>query len=98
MDAKTNGALRAHPMPGVYDASRDQIGPVDNYYDAGGLTKRELFAAMAMQGLMANPGGPYQASPSSGWVRVNCTQKQIAQECADMADALLAALSPESAT
>lgn len=64
---------------------------------AEGLTKRELFAAMAMQGLMANPGGPYQASVSSGWVRVNCTQKQIAQECADMADALLAALSEPQA-
>ena len=60
-----------------------------------GLTKRELFAAMAMQGLLSNAGGPYQASEQSGWRIVNCTQKQVAQECVDMADALLAELAKD---
>jgi hypothetical protein len=53
---------------------------------------RRMFAAMAMQGLLSNPGGPYQASHQSGWHRVNCTQQQVAQECVDMADALITAL------
>lgn len=60
-----------------------------------GITKRELFAAMAMQGLLSNAGGPYQASKQSGWRIVNCTQKQVAQECVDMADALLAELAKD---
>jgi hypothetical protein len=71
----------------------------DNYslHCEGGLTKRELFAAMAMQGLLSNAGGPYQASEQSGWRIVNCTQKQVAQECVDMADALLAELAKDGA-
>lgn len=45
--------------------------PTDWVYSCDGLTKRELFAAMAMQGLLANPndipsivtenGGPLQS-------------------------------------
>ena len=54
-----------------------------------GLTKRELFAAMAMQGLLSNPGGPYQSSDTCGWRLVNCTHHQLAMECIDMAYALL---------
>ncbi len=30
----------------------------EGFQPVGGLTKRELFAAMAMQGIMANPTGP----------------------------------------
>ena len=41
MDAKELGSMRAFPWPGF-------VG--DN---ANGLTKRELFAAMAMQGLLS---------------------------------------------
>ena len=55
----------------------------------GGLTKRELFAAMAMQGLLSNPSGPYQSSDMCGWRLVNCTHHQLAMECIDMACALL---------
>lgn len=66
-------------------------------YEPYGLTKRELFAAMAMQGLLSNAGGPYQASEQSGWRIVNCTQKQVAQECVDMADALIAELAKDGA-
>ena len=57
-----------------------------------GLTKRELFAAMAMQGLLSNPGGPYQSSDFCGWRLVNCTHDQLANECICLADALLAEL------
>ncbi len=42
MDAKTNGEMPA--MPCIYGATNG----------ADGLTKREYFAAMAMQGLLAS--------------------------------------------
>jgi hypothetical protein len=45
----------------------------------GGLTKRELFAAMAMQGHMANP--------DPAFVRAN--YRLTAQVCVDMADAII---------
>lgn len=45
MDAKTNGDLCAYP------------DPHENLVGGIGLTKRELFAAMAMQGLASRDGG-----------------------------------------
>lgn len=51
-----------------------------------GLTKREHFAAMAMQGMLANPSAwtLYGPSEHSSWI-VSC-------ECVAFADALLEAL------
>lgn len=57
-----------------------------------GFTKRELFAAMAMQGLLANPGGPIQANGMSGWSIVNCEPINVGRTALGMADALIAAL------
>jgi hypothetical protein len=42
-----NGEELAYPVKYLFD---------ENFSVMGGLTKRELFAAMAMQGLLANPG------------------------------------------
>lgn len=70
-------------------------------FDAGairqtGLTKRELIAAMAMQGLLSNPGGPVQASNVSGWQSTtNCSRGDVANESVQFADALLAELAKE---
>ena len=68
---------------------------VDGHVGGGqdGLTKRELFAAMAMQGALANP---------EEWpTRCDTTQK-IAKECAllscYLADALIAELNKETTT
>lgn len=70
--------------------------PREHYGHSIGLTKRELFAAMAMQGLLANPGGPVQSSLESGWnPSVNCTCEDVALTAAEYADALLAQLSKE---
>lgn len=52
-----------------------------SYCDEGGLTKRELFAAMAMQGHIAAGGRINVYEHAREWVRV--------------ADALLAALATE---
>lgn len=50
-------------------------------YGYGGLTKRELFAAMAMQGLMARPNWPFDS---------------IAGEAIFVADALIDELNKDS--
>ena len=36
-------------------------------FNTAGMSLRDYFAAKAMQGLMANSGGPVQASGPSGW-------------------------------
>lgn len=47
-----------------------------------GLTKREYFAAMAMQGMCANSGG----------IALDADFEQLAKESVEAADALLVAL------
>lgn len=65
----------------------------DSYLSTSGLTKRELIAAMALQGLLSNPGGPVQSSSMKGWDPcTNCTHAQVAQEANAFADALIAEL------
>ncbi|MGE8279068.1 MAG: hypothetical protein ACN6O2_01415 [Stenotrophomonas sp.] len=62
----------------------------------GGLTKRELIAAMALQGLLSNPGGPVQANNVSGWQSTtNCSRGDVVNESVQFADALLAELTKE---
>jgi hypothetical protein len=56
-----------------------------------GLTKRELFAGMAMQGFCANPA-VFQPNPMSGWSLANCDEEQLSKYSKKMADALLSAL------
>lgn len=63
--------------------SNDKTG-MDYTINHGGLTKRELFAAMAMQGLCANPETYAAAS--------NASEDEIARWSVQQADALLAAL------
>ena len=54
----------------------------EEFFILGGLTKRELIAAMAMQGLLATPGEYEHA-------------KTIAQWAVDQADALIERLNPD---
>lgn len=56
-----------------------------------GLTKRELIAAMAMQGFCANPA-VFAPNPINGWQLVNCSDETLNKICISHADALLAAL------
>lgn len=57
---------------------------------AGQETLRDQFATQALAGLCANPGGPFQANAQSGWTIVNCTPADVARQCYDLADAMLA--------
>lgn len=58
---------------------------------AEGMSLRDHFAGQALQGLCANPGGPYQASPMRGWDIVNCTPDDIAGCAYGLADAMIRA-------
>ena len=73
--------------------------PATEYYDerpiggSSGLTKRELFAAIAMQGLLS--GGHYQSAQECAEPG-NDPEQIIAEDAARYADALIKALSKES--
>lgn len=67
-DGKFNEHLPAYPV-----ATHDSV--------YAGLTKREIFAAMAMQGFVSNPKNHLDFNPNDD-----------AKYCCDLADALLAEL------
>lgn len=80
MDAYENGNAPAHPTPHVWAERWEMIEKIKE--SEGGLTKRELFAAMAMQGLVGN------SDPDiSDW-----SDFQVASFAVKQADALLDAL------
>lgn len=56
-----------------------------------GVTVRDYFAAKAMQGLLANSGGPVQRHNERGWDFVNCELKEVAATAFSVADAMLKA-------
>lgn len=60
-------------------------------YQEEGMTLRDNFAAKALQGLCANPGGPFQSNDMSGWGIVNCDLDDVATESYKLADAMLKA-------
>lgn len=83
-----NGDMPASPMFNEHGAPIHHSGGVIRDGVCAGLTKRELLAAMAMQGLAAN------ASPQvSSW-----NAEQTARCATAFADALLARLVPKPLT
>ena len=58
---------------------------------AEGMSLRDHFAGLALQGLCANPGGPYQANGMNGWSIVNCTYDDLAGHAYELADAMIRA-------
>ncbi len=58
---------------------------------APGMSLRDAAALKAMQGLCANPGGPFQENGRSGWGLVNCTLDDVATTAYALADAMLKA-------
>lgn len=57
----------------------------------GGMSLRDYFAAAALQGLLANNGGPIQANGMSAWGLANCSVDTVAGLSYDFADAMLRA-------
>ena len=56
-----------------------------------GMSLRDYFAAAALQGLMGNSGGPWQADPMRGTGWCNSDASLVALTAYDIADAMLAA-------
>lgn len=56
---------------------------------SGGMTMRQYYKAAVMQGLCANPGGPFQSNSLSGWALVNSSFHQLSIEAGELADAML---------
>ena len=64
-------------------------GVGEAWVSEGGMTMRGAFAISALQGLLANPGGPIQANNMSGWGWCNSTAEDVANLTYSMADAML---------
>lgn len=54
-------------------------------------TLRDEFAMAALSGLLANPGGPIQASERCGWDLTNCSTPQVVAFAYAVADEAMAA-------
>lgn len=54
-----------------------------------GMTLRDYLAGKVLQGLAANPGGPWQANAMNGWALVNCTLAEVVEVAYQTADAAL---------
>lgn len=78
-DQKTKGNEPANPV-----FFRYQDGNVGNELYEKGLTKREIFAMSAMNGIVSNPNFTNRV-----------TKQELAQDCVEIADALLVELNKE---
>lgn len=84
--AKINGDTPAHPVDCVWTDSGIPVhgAQTDNAQGwATGLTKREMFAAMAMQGLLAHHGDDeydYRALARCAVWRANALLSELAKE------------------
>lgn len=80
----------------VHPTDSDNYGPK---YSGPGISVRDHFAGLALQGLCANSGGPFQASARQGWAMANCHEADIASVAYALADAMLhARMEPSHAT
>ena len=85
-ETKINNGGPAFPLP---VADQECCGRFESGY--GGISMRDYFAAKAIQGLLANPGGPIQANGMNGWNWCNCSPEDAVNLAYSMADAMLAA-------
>lgn len=87
--------MKSNPNDNVYPANFDSMIHAKNGIKqdeilklANGITKRELFAAMAMQGLLANSTWA-ESSNISGPIEYNQFNSGMAEHAVEMADALI---------
>lgn len=90
MDGKTLGTLSVHPMT----ADDEKNACVDGWGSTG-ITLRQHFAGLAMQGFCANPS-VFAPNGMRGWGLVNTTEENLTNYALVMADALLAELSKDT--
>lgn len=85
-----NADKPAMPIDGEFwiDSTQPELG-LESYH---GLTKREMFAMHAMQGILSNSGGVIQGNNYSGTGWCNSDANGLAKWSLECADALLAEL------
>ena len=81
------GAAFPHPTEGSY-ANPEQGA---NWIPQIGMSMRDYVAAVSLQGLLANPGGPIQRNGTNGWNFVNCLEGDVCKLSFIIADAWIAA-------
>lgn len=59
-------------------------------------TLRDEFAMAALSGLLANPGGPIQASERCGWDLTNCSTPSVVAFAYAIADEAMTARTQEA--
>ena len=69
-----------------------EIEHKDGKVYAKGLTKREYFAAMAMQGILANPNTSHQIESQYGKIDANEANRILVNTATELSDALILAL------
>lgn len=86
--------MPAMPLHNAIDTveSWDNLTAGGRFIPANGLTKREMFAMHAMQGILSNAGGVIQANSMSGTGWCNCNAHGLVKWSIECADALLAEL------
>ncbi|QDP46621.1 MAG: hypothetical protein Tp1137MES00d2C23059491_40 [Prokaryotic dsDNA virus sp.] len=89
-----NADLPANPQPIALNET-ECLSTSEHYghNEFNGLTKREMFAMHAMQGLLSNSGGVVQSNSMSGTGFCNSDERSLAQWSIACADALLEELS-----
>lgn len=60
-------------------------------------TLRDEFAMAALSGLLANPGGPIQASDRCGWDLTNCSTPDVVAFAYAIADEAMTARTQDAA-
>lgn len=73
-----NNGGPAFPVPNLQDDE-----------DFNGMSLRDYLAGKVLQGLAANPGGPWQANSINGWALANCTLADVVEVAYQAADAAL---------
>lgn len=86
IDVYTAEQMRAYAAQALAIALADEV-----IQDQVSMALRDDFAAAALQGLVANPGGPIQENSRSGWGYANTTPDGVATEAYALADAMLRA-------
>lgn len=91
MNVLNNGSMPAMPT-GPLDSHETHQNGFDEsgrYQISNGLTKREMFAMHAMQGILSNSGGVIQGNNYSGTGWCNSNAEDLAKWSLECADALL---------
>ena len=70
-------------------ADPEEFHNPETYHAQEGMSLRDYLVGKVLQGLAANPGGPWQANDVNGWALANCTLADVVEVAYQTADAAL---------